>query len=513
MDIVFVVPGIMGSELFLDDAKIWPPPIFRNVKDPERLLDSNVVVGDIIRDVVVFNMYNQLLKPLHKWGYHEGKPGKFGLVVPWPYNWVKGIPENAALLADSIRQKQLEYPGSEVVLLAHSMGGLVCTYALECLNDASADYSWRDRVRLLVTFGTPFRGAPESLLNAFGLEGVLGIEADDCQALMADPRFPSAYQLLPHLPSQSVWELSAPLHPVPDYSSIYPLGPPLGAANLTAALALQSALQQAIPNPATRKFNFCGTTYSTLWGASRGNGVIETFRSKAGDGTVPSWSGRQWDDVQFAPLGQKHSTTFGSDDVLPVLHDLLAKNITPPPPGGGPRYRFGRRPKPHRTRQPQVSITRNAISSRRDTVEVEISAPPVGGVLNLSWIAVHDVRTMDDLAQAIPRLEFNAITAAQSIPLGEGHDYPAVIAIPRPQSVGEFALVAWAGERVASLGELTTERMDLLWVFEDSGRDGERGTMAEPRAYGLAQQIEALFGQNRVDSAPETTKTLQAAED
>ena len=45
-----------------------------------------------------------------------------------------------------------ESPEAKLILVGHSMGGLVARYFLECLE------GWRD-TRQLVTFGTPYRGS------------------------------------------------------------------------------------------------------------------------------------------------------------------------------------------------------------------------------------------------------------------------------------------------------------------------------------------------------------------
>src|SRR5262249_1404128 len=82
---------------------------------------------------------------------------------------------------------------SQVILIAHSMGGLVATYALECLG-------LRRRARALITFGTPYRGAPRALhylVNGAYLEK-LGVRWLDVTNVLRT--FPSAYQLLPRYP-------------------------------------------------------------------------------------------------------------------------------------------------------------------------------------------------------------------------------------------------------------------------------------------------------------------------
>jgi pimeloyl-ACP methyl ester carboxylesterase len=473
MDLVFVVPGIMGSELYLDGAKIWPPKMMRRVSNPDDLLDPSVAVGDLIRNVLVFGFYDKLLNPLHDWGYQEHQSGSRGLVIPWPYNWVRSVPDNAQSLAADIRAAIRQHPDKEVVLLAHSMGGLVCTYALECL--AEPDVSWRDRVRLLVTFGTPFRGAPESLKNAFGVEGVMGIAARDCRRLMADPRFPSAYQLLPHLSTSSLWSGQPPLQPLQDYESLASSGPLLGQVNLNSSIKFQKALQSGTAIPNVRKFNFCGGRHNTVWSvgtAQSSNQVIDLYEAKAGDGTVPSWSGRQHEAVQFAPLGAKHSTTFGDDDLLDVLRELLEKPRSPSGLGPKPRKFLERRPTPPRQSQPQIAVTKNAISSLTAEIEVEVFEPPLDEMLNLSWIPLKGAETLDDVVRSLTDADFNAISAHHSMPIAAELGFPLQISIPRPQLVGEYALVAWSGDPIRSLGGLNVERMDVIWVFADDSNDG-----------------------------------------
>lgn len=473
MDLVFVVPGIMGSELHLNGVKLWPPKPLGSVSNPDRLLDPNVIVHDIIRNVLFFGFYDKLLKPLQDWGYREHQPGRNGLVVTWPYNWVRGIPESALELASDIRAAIRQYPDADIVLLAHSMGGLVCTYALECL--AEPDMSWRDRVRLFVTFGTPFRGAPESLKNALGAEGTTGISAKDCRRLMADPRFPSAYQLLPHLSTSSVWSGLPPLEPLPDYQTLDPAGPALGSANLNAAIAFQQALQNGTALPHVRAFNFCGGRYGTVWSVGTPDDpkdILDPYEAKAGDGTVPSWSGRQRDTVQFAPLGAKHSTTFGDDELLDVLHELLVKPTAPKGAGPGPGKLLARRPAPPPRMQPRVSVTKNVISSFSDDVEVEIFEPPSDGTLHLAWVPVDEVETVHEFAHFLERADFNVVAAEHSLALPAELGFPLRVSIRRPPRVGRYALAAWSGERMRTLAGLEADRMDVVWVFADQ-QDGE----------------------------------------
>ncbi|SEI47472.1 Lecithin:cholesterol acyltransferase [Achromobacter sp. NFACC18-2] len=82
---------------------------------------------------------------------------------------------------------------ARIVLLAHSMGGLISRYFLECLE------GWRCS-RLLITFGTPYRGSLNALSTlANGIELTAGpIEFANLSNLFRS--FTSVYQLLPTYP-------------------------------------------------------------------------------------------------------------------------------------------------------------------------------------------------------------------------------------------------------------------------------------------------------------------------
>jgi pimeloyl-ACP methyl ester carboxylesterase len=89
-------------------------------------------------------------------------------VLPWPYDWRLSVAHNARLLADvaddHLRMWRKHPRGSasaRLVLVGHSMGGLVARYFTSVLGGAR-------EVRAAVTLGTPFRGAVKAahILNA-----------------------------------------------------------------------------------------------------------------------------------------------------------------------------------------------------------------------------------------------------------------------------------------------------------------------------------------------------------
>jgi hypothetical protein len=123
-------------------------------------------------------------------------PGKWGQVqpanlLPFPYDWRLSNRFSAQRLAAGVDRHLAAWkqhtgdPGARVILLAHSMGGLVARYWLEVLE------GWRD-CRALVTFGTPYRGSPDSLdylANGYKKPFV------DLSAMVLS--FPAIYELLP----------------------------------------------------------------------------------------------------------------------------------------------------------------------------------------------------------------------------------------------------------------------------------------------------------------------------
>jgi pimeloyl-ACP methyl ester carboxylesterase len=74
----------------------------------------------------------------------------------------------------------------KLILVGHSMGGLVARYFLECLE------GWRD-TRRLVTFGTPYRGCPGEPCTGAGSQ----LPAPPVVLPAATGRRPSIYELGP----------------------------------------------------------------------------------------------------------------------------------------------------------------------------------------------------------------------------------------------------------------------------------------------------------------------------
>ncbi|MEU1520519.1 hypothetical protein ABZ490_51975 [Streptomyces sp. NPDC005811] len=129
-------------------------------------------------------------------------------VVLFPYDFRLGVRHAAELLAADVHDRLKDLSPSEqagrVVVVAHSMGGLVARYWLGPLE------GW-PLCRSLITLGTPHRGAPKALhLLANGVR-LAGVRLDGVSELLRE--WPSVSELLPRYPM--IWDAgaSAPLYP------------------------------------------------------------------------------------------------------------------------------------------------------------------------------------------------------------------------------------------------------------------------------------------------------------
>jgi hypothetical protein len=89
----------------------------------------------------------------------------------FPYDWRLSCAHNASRLARQIKQWWWQgrtpsrvHPTCKVVIVAHSLGGLIARYLIE--SDSMRGY---DYIRQLITIGTPHMGLPESYTQLIGI--------------------------------------------------------------------------------------------------------------------------------------------------------------------------------------------------------------------------------------------------------------------------------------------------------------------------------------------------------
>lgn len=217
-DLVVVLPGITGSVLERDGKQVWgfsAAAVWNTLTSRGRSLQELELTGDDPRAVDIGDGVTATrlihrahsLPGLHKnvgygplvdalstklgltVGYGEGSQA--GNLFELPYDWRRDNRAAAYRLAELVATHLPRWRAAsgaddaKVVLVAHSMGGMVSRYYLEALE------GWRN-CRALVTFGTPFRGAPNSL--NFLANGYKNMLLDLTEVMRS---YTSIYQLLP----------------------------------------------------------------------------------------------------------------------------------------------------------------------------------------------------------------------------------------------------------------------------------------------------------------------------
>jgi pimeloyl-ACP methyl ester carboxylesterase len=190
-DVVVLLPGITGSVLQRDGHDIWAPrpgALLRGLASfgqSVKKLELNAVDDDWhapdLGDGVVATRLTPDVHLLPGFWKIDGYTGiedfllrNFELTAgenyfPFPYDWRRDNRAAALTLAResegwlrSWRQKSGRDSG-QLILIAHSMGGLIARYFVEALE------GWRN-TRAVVTFGTPYYGslnAVDFLVNGF----------------------------------------------------------------------------------------------------------------------------------------------------------------------------------------------------------------------------------------------------------------------------------------------------------------------------------------------------------
>jgi len=368
-DVVILVPGIMGSvlqrhgqdawaisgqafsralltrtasirELTLHDDDPEMDDVGDGVKATRIFPDAHLVPG-LVR-VDGYSRIRQMV--LDKFDvalgtFTEPLPGDIrldtaGTFFEFPYDWRRDNRVSARrlqrLVTQALAARRKLVPDAKVILLAHSMGGLVSRYFLECLG------GWRD-CRALVTFGTPYRGsvqAIEYLANGFRKIVELGFIGEMARS------FTAIYQLLPIYKALCVegeWQRVAEAYGVPN----------IDRAKAADALAFHREIEQAVSQReeanrvgAYTLIPFVGTAQTTALSAHMIAGNVTTSfdlpvwmqaELGEGDGTVPRPSAIPLEMKQAMEtyLAVRHGSIQRHPQVLDDLRHRLARMQAP----------------------------------------------------------------------------------------------------------------------------------------------------------------------------------------
>lgn len=347
-DVIVVLPGIMGSTLKLDDDIVWGPSggallravrtLGRNLKDltvpqdardgPDPRVEAVAVMPDlhVLPGIWTVNLgYTTLLSWLRRTfalvPAHDGGPP--GNLLEFPYDWRLSNRYNGEQLEarvtpvlDRWRNQGGRFTHARVVLIGHSMGGLIARWYLQRCGGAEV-------VSKLITLGTPYRGSLKALDQL--ANGVRKGPWPFRVNLSAFARsMPSAYQLLPEY---SCIETDGGLKKITDTTLPQAVDPELAKD----AMLFHSQLDSS-PVAGYSTYLLTGRRQRTATTATVAGNVltpVDTIEgvNEAGDGTVPTVGsvpyGMTPDDPSLFFVAEHHGALQSNHGVFDQIEGIL----------------------------------------------------------------------------------------------------------------------------------------------------------------------------------------------
>ena len=337
-DVIVLIPGITGSRLKRGERVLWG---FAPAVLAKALLTSNSFCRDLapepgdVADAVLPDL--RVLPGFWKIdGYTkviERIQGDFAVAADrnlfvFPYDWRLDNRLAARELARRChewlgRWRETAKPQAKLILVAHSMGGLVARYFLEVLE------GWKD-TRALITFGTPYCGSLNSVDTL-----LLGMRKGPLDLTAVARTLPSIYQLLPVYPCLDAGDGG----PLKRFSEV--VHPPYVDASLVAdAQRFHQEIRDAVDAHLLdsaylanryRVHPVVGIDQTTFQSARIANGETTLLaehdgENHGGDGTVPRVSATP---LEYRDLGKemftsaRHGSIQNADAVLTQLKGVI----------------------------------------------------------------------------------------------------------------------------------------------------------------------------------------------
>lgn len=321
-DVLLFVPGLLGTELFDAQGKIWPGSLFQGVvgfdqKHFERLLEPNLTVGDIVQTAGgLIDIYRKWIKAFRSLRVKstplfsdETNPPT---LYTAPYDWRLDIASTAeTVISTAIEKIHSAHNGSvRIHIVAHSLGGLLVRHYLQCgkFNDNPGFAN----IATFTTFGTPHNGASVALAGALGLHKTNFMSLQQSQVLANDPRYPSLFQTFPLANEPIFWNrasggslVAKSLSDSDFVKDVLKLNPD----NLAKTLAFREGIDLTKhPLPGSiRSFLIVGTRFETITHFEYLNeSVSKVETANGGDGTV-SLQGGYLPGFQMQFCGESHT--------------------------------------------------------------------------------------------------------------------------------------------------------------------------------------------------------------
>lgn len=314
---VMVVPGYLGSTLFLGSEQLWPntKALFSASSglhygegcpdlEARALVDEMVIVPNLVK----LERYGRLTRYLEEaLGYEMGND-----LRTFPYDFRQDVRVSARKLAQAIE----DWPtGEPITIIAHSMGSLVSRHYVDRLGG-------HRRVERLVMLGGPQVGAPETIVHLV-LGGQLlpfGMMAEKLRDLVLS--HPGVYQLLPSFPCGED-QHGKPVDWLNDGSWLPERTRPL----LKNAAEFWREMKPKPAVPALCIFGYGLKTVSTVRLERGADGLglkVEPLCERSGDGTVPERSA-VLEGAEIHPVEQYHGSLHADNDVKKRLKVELTR--------------------------------------------------------------------------------------------------------------------------------------------------------------------------------------------
>ena len=325
---VFVLPGIMGSELNYQGKEVWLNHLALLRGDMSKLVIEHNA-PDVATEGLMASDYKRLVEELSR---------KYR-VVPFAYDWRYSVKDAGENLARAVRGALSTSDGQPIHLLAHSMGGLVARSMI-----AHDGELWQELVKRqgrLVMLGTPNNGATQIARMLLGEEKLLKMLAlldfkHGLNGLLQIIRaYPGVLDLLP--------ETYFDQQPWLDLKAVAP-----DTAKLQAAKEWRARLNRDASGPA-QMFYVAGSADRTPIAMRRAaDGGLDVTETTQGDGRVP------YDQGLLANVPVYYTDVIHGDladhpPLFPALGDLLEQGRT---------ERLARQPRRDRAGEALTIVTR-----------------------------------------------------------------------------------------------------------------------------------------------------------
>lgn len=425
--VVFVLPGIMGSQLTVADRPVWVN-LLELARGGLSLLSTK---ADTVKATgLLANGYDELCKDL----------SKTHTVVPFPYDWRRPLDESARELQLAI-DKMLpvaEKANQPIRLLAHSMGGLVVRMMLA--GDAGLN-TWKRVCQhpgaRFIMLGTPNGGShsiPAMLMGRDALVkklALVDLHNSHAGLLGTIAGFDGVLNLLPHggaldLFDPAAWERLLEAD-APETRGLFGSGAASSKsagfrwsipdpASLANARKLASAIRSSPLDPA-RVVYVAGKADETacdleIDDRARVGRKVKVIASSRGDGRV-LWETGIPPNIRTFFMDTVHGDLANDRRHFPALADLLNTGTTSklrstPPAARGVDERFEMRERLPAMVPDEAELVSEALGGRRADVEAR------AGRAKINVRVVHDNLTNARSPVLASHYRFDVIVAAEA---------------------------------------------------------------------------------------------------